>query len=78
MLWLGCGCAHNDIKGVPDEILEKIVDNGTSASALGDIDREIERMRAFKAAGLTEIALCIYSNPAEAIRVIGEKLVPAV
>jgi 5,10-methylenetetrahydromethanopterin reductase len=67
-----------DIKGVPDAILEKIVDNGTSASALRDIDREIERMRAFKAASLTEIALCIYSNPAEAIRVIGEKLVPAV
>jgi 5,10-methylenetetrahydromethanopterin reductase len=67
-----------DIKGIPDAILEKIVDNGTSSSPLSDIDREVERMRTFKAAGLTEIALCIYSNPADAIRIIGEKLIPAV
>jgi 5,10-methylenetetrahydromethanopterin reductase len=67
-----------DIEGVPDEILTKIVNHGVSASPLSEIDREIERMREFKAAGLTEIALCIYSNPAEAIRIIGEHLVPAV
>ena len=64
-----------DIEGVPDEILEKIVANGVSASPLSEIDREVERMREFKAAGLTEIALRICSNPADAIRVIGENLV---
>jgi 5,10-methylenetetrahydromethanopterin reductase len=66
-----------DIEGVPDEILTKIVDRGVSASPLSDIDREVERMREFAAAGLTEIALCVYSNPEQAIRVIGERLVPA-
>jgi len=66
-----------DIKGVPDEILEKIVNHGVSASPLNEIEREVERMREFRDAGLTEIALCIYSNPADAIRVIGENLVPA-
>lgn len=66
-----------DVEGVSDDILTKIVDHGVSASPLSEIDREIERMQAFKDAGLTEIALCIYSNPAAAIRVIGEKLVPA-
>lgn len=67
-----------DIEGIPDEILAKIVDNGTSASPLSEIDREVERMREFEAAGLTEIALCIYSNPAEAIQTIGEHLVNGV
>ena len=39
---------------------------------------QIERMRAFRDAGLNEIALCIYSNPERAIRLIGEHLVPAI
>jgi 5,10-methylenetetrahydromethanopterin reductase len=66
-----------DIKGVSDEILTRIVGGGTSASPLSEIDREVERMRQFRDAGLTEIALCIYSNPEQAIRTIGEYLVPA-
>lgn len=66
-----------DIEGVPDDVLTKIVDGGTSASPLSEIDHEVERMRQFRDAGLTEIALCVYSNPEQAIRVIGEHLVPA-
>ncbi|MBT8441094.1 MAG: LLM class flavin-dependent oxidoreductase [Gammaproteobacteria bacterium] len=66
-----------EIKGVPEEILTKIVDGGVSASPLSEIEREIERMREFRDAGLTEIALCVYSNPEQAIRTIGEHLVPA-
>ncbi len=63
------------IEGVPEEILAKIVDQGVSASTIDNIGREVERMRAFRDAGLTEIALCIYSNPEQAIRLIGEHLV---
>ena len=66
-----------EIDGIPDAILEKIVDGGVSASPVSEIDREVERMREFEAAGLTEIALCIYSDPARAIRLIGEHLVAA-
>ena len=66
-----------EIAGVSDEILTKIVDGGVSASPLSEIDREIERMRTFRDAGLTEIALCIYSNPEQAIRTLGEYVVPA-
>ncbi|MAF83459.1 MAG: LLM class flavin-dependent oxidoreductase [Gammaproteobacteria bacterium] len=65
------------IEGVPDEILTRIVDHGVSASTIDNIEHEIERMRNFQDAGLTEIALCIYSNPEQAIRLIGEHLVPA-
>jgi len=66
-----------DIAGVPDEILEKIVDGGVSASSINEIEHEVERMREFEAAGLKEIALCIYSQPEKAIRLIGEHLVSA-
>jgi len=66
-----------EIAGVSDEILGKIVDGGVSASPASEIDCEVERMREFEAAGLTEIALCIYSEPENAIRLIGKHLVRA-
>ena len=66
-----------EIDGVPDEIIEKIVERGTSASSLANIDREIERFREFERAGLTEIAVKVYGEPDKAIRTIGEYVVPA-
>jgi 5,10-methylenetetrahydromethanopterin reductase len=66
-----------DIDGVPEAILGKITSRGMSASPTSEIDREIERMREFQAAGLTEIALCLYAQPADSIRLIGERLLPA-
>jgi 5,10-methylenetetrahydromethanopterin reductase len=66
-----------DIEGVPEDILTKLCDSGTSASSIENIGHEVERMRTFRDAGLTEIALCIYSDPERAIRLIGEHLVPA-
>lgn len=65
------------IEGVPDSIVDKIVDRGTSASALADIDREVERFQEFQRAGLTEIALKVYGDPDQAIRTIGRHIVPA-
>lgn len=66
-----------EIAGVPEPILKKIVDAGVSASPLAEIDREIERFRGFARAGLNEIALCLYDDPEASIRVIGEKVAPA-
>ena len=66
-----------DIEGVPDQIVAKLVERATSASSISDLDKEIERLRQFKAAGLTEIALRIYDDPADSIRLIGERVVPA-
>lgn len=65
------------IEGVPERIIATLVENLTSCAAIGEIDKEIERLRQFQAAGLTEIALRIYENPADTIRVIGERVVPA-
>lgn len=65
------------VEGVPAEIVRKLVHNCTSACAIDELDREIERLRDFRAAGLTEIALRIYDDPAASIRLIGERVVPA-
>jgi alkanesulfonate monooxygenase SsuD/methylene tetrahydromethanopterin reductase-like flavin-dependent oxidoreductase (luciferase family) len=66
------------IEGVPDEIIDKIVERGTSASSLDNIDHEIERFKSFERAGLNQIALKVYNGPEKAIRDIGEHIVPAV
>jgi len=65
------------VEGVPPEIVQKLVDRCTSAAPLAEIDREIERLRDFARAGLTEIALRIYDDPEATIRVLGERVVPA-
>lgn len=65
------------IEGVPPEIVRKLVHGCTSACALADLDQEIERLRAFGRAGLSEIALRIYEDPAATIRLLGERVVPA-
>lgn len=66
-----------DIKAVPRDILDRLVDRCAATSAIADIEREIERIRDFEAAGLTDIVLRLYDRPDEAIRTIGEKVMPA-
>jgi alkanesulfonate monooxygenase SsuD/methylene tetrahydromethanopterin reductase-like flavin-dependent oxidoreductase (luciferase family) len=66
-----------DIDGVPAALVEKIVDRGVSASALSDIDREIAKLQALRDAGLTGVALCLYNDPEFSVRVIGERVIPA-
>ena len=66
-----------DIEGIPDEILDKLVARATSASSIANLDVEIARLLEFKAAGLTEIALRVYDDPAASIRLLGERVMPA-
>lgn len=66
-----------DIRGVPERIIRLLVDNLTSCAAVAELDREIQRLRDFQAAGLTHIALRIYAEPEATIRLLGERVVPA-
>lgn len=65
------------VKGVPDEINDKLMHALTSTGGLDDLDREIERFKIFKRNGLTEIALRLHDDPMDALRIIGERVVPA-
>ena len=66
-----------NIPEIPREILDKICHRCTAASSLDELDREIDRLKKFEAAGLTDIALRVYRNPEVAIKVIGERVIPA-
>jgi alkanesulfonate monooxygenase SsuD/methylene tetrahydromethanopterin reductase-like flavin-dependent oxidoreductase (luciferase family) len=66
-----------DIEDVPERIIASLVENLTSCASIAEIGKEIDRLREFEKAGLTEIALRIYDDPAATIRLIGEHVVPA-
>lgn len=68
---------RSEIPEIPRDILDKLCHRCTSASPVAEIDREIDRLRRFRDAGLTDICLRVYANPEQAIRVIGEKVIPA-
>ena len=65
------------IENVPPELVKKIIENISFVGGLDQIDSAIETLRQFADAGLTEIALRVHDDPADAIRMIGERLVPS-
>ena len=74
---MGALANHGVIEGVPDEFVDKLIRNISFAGGLDAIDPAIETLRRFADIGLTEIALRVHDEPAEAIRLIGERVVPA-
>jgi alkanesulfonate monooxygenase SsuD/methylene tetrahydromethanopterin reductase-like flavin-dependent oxidoreductase (luciferase family) len=65
------------IEGVPAELVDTLIENLTCTGSLDDLDRQVERLREFARLGLSEIALRLHDDPEQAIRVIGEAVVPA-
>ncbi|SVC66221.1 uncharacterized protein METZ01_LOCUS319075, partial [marine metagenome] len=48
----------------------------TSTGGIEDIDREIERFKAFEAAGQTQLSLRLHDDPMQALDLIGQKVIP--
>lgn len=65
------------IENVPDALVTKMIRNISFAGGLDQIEPAIETLKAFAAAGLTEIAIRVHDDPADAIRLIGERVIPA-
>lgn len=65
------------VKNIPVEISNKLAEGLTSTGGLDAIDREIERYKLFAKGGLTEIALRLHGQPMDALKLIGEHVVPA-
>lgn len=66
------------IEGVPEPILDKLVENLSLAGGPESIARHVERLRLFGHLGLTDVALKLHRDQATAIRHIGEHVVPAI
>lgn len=61
---------------LPKDLSDLIIDRLTISGDIMSIDRCIERLYEFKKQGLTQIALSLEGDPAKAIRIIGQKVVP--
>ncbi len=68
---------NSEINEIPQDILDRLVDQCSSTSSIDNLEHEINRLRRFREAGLTDIALRIYENPEDSIRLIGERVMPA-
>ncbi len=66
------------VPAVPLEVRNKLCEGMTSTGGPNDMEREIERFRKFKAAGLNEIAFRLHQDPHEALDMITEYVLPAV
>jgi len=67
----------NVINNVPKGLVDKMIENISFVGGLDQIDSAIDTLQQFAAAGLTEIALRVHDDPADAIRLIGERVWPA-
>ena len=65
-----------DIEGVPENIIAALVNNLTFTGGPDDIPSVVSRLQEFSAAGLDEVTLKIHGDAREAIRLIGERLIP--
>ena len=65
------------IEGVPEPVIRTLVDNLTLTSDLQGLEARIEHLKSFEKAGLTHLTLGVHEDPATAIRIIGERVVPA-
>ena len=64
------------IKGVSEDLVQRLIDEVSSAGDLDAIDREVERYREFAKAGLTDLALRVFDDPMDALKIIKERVMP--
>lgn len=64
----------HEIDDVPETILEALVANLTLTGNLDDLESKREELAAFRDAGLTELAFRLHDDPADAVRIIGERI----
>jgi alkanesulfonate monooxygenase SsuD/methylene tetrahydromethanopterin reductase-like flavin-dependent oxidoreductase (luciferase family) len=65
------------IDGVPDEVVNKLVDQLTLTGDVSDIDAIAAKIAALGAAGLDEVALRLHDQPEQSLQMIGDLLLPA-
>jgi alkanesulfonate monooxygenase SsuD/methylene tetrahydromethanopterin reductase-like flavin-dependent oxidoreductase (luciferase family) len=69
--------SSHEVEGVPDRVLDALVDHVTLCATPQKFDGVVAKLKALQAAGLGGVALRLYANPADSLRLIGERLIPA-
>jgi hypothetical protein len=65
------------VPGVPDDILDRLVDGLTLCGDYRDIPQLVRKLQAMRDAGLTAVCLEIREDALETIRLLGERVAPA-
>ncbi len=65
-----------EIKGMSDDLVQRIIDEVCSAGDLDDLDRDIERFKQMEAAGITDLAFRVFDDPFDALKIIGDHVIP--
>lgn len=67
----------DEVAGVPTAVLNKLVEGLTLSGSTTDVDRLIEELQRYAATGFFAVALRLYRDPEKNLRLIGERIVPA-
>ncbi|MDH3977235.1 MAG: LLM class flavin-dependent oxidoreductase [Gammaproteobacteria bacterium] len=65
-----------EIDGVPDSLVDKLLDELTFTGDFNSVDALIEKFHRFKDAGINEMGIRLYDDPAASIRLISETIGP--
>ena len=69
--------AHSHvIEGIPERLINLLLDNLSLTGTVADLEEKLPELEVFQKAGVTEICFRLHDNPDEAIRLIGEHVVP--
>jgi alkanesulfonate monooxygenase SsuD/methylene tetrahydromethanopterin reductase-like flavin-dependent oxidoreductase (luciferase family) len=66
------------VDGVPDAVLDALIDHVTLCGTPRDVDRLAGKLRALGAAGLGTVALRLYARPDESIALLGQRIQRAI
>ena len=64
------------IEGVEDTIIDKLINNLTFTGTYDDVDKFTNEMIHFKQSGLDELAIRLYDNPGESMKLIASRVIP--
>jgi alkanesulfonate monooxygenase SsuD/methylene tetrahydromethanopterin reductase-like flavin-dependent oxidoreductase (luciferase family) len=67
----------DSVDGVPDSLLDVCVDKLTLTGDVNDLDHVIEHLIELKQAGITELSLELRKHVPQSIKLIGERVIPA-
>ena len=65
------------IAGIPEQIIDTLLANLTFTGTPDEVERRLPELLAFRQAGVTELCFRLHDDPADAIRLIGARVVPA-
>jgi alkanesulfonate monooxygenase SsuD/methylene tetrahydromethanopterin reductase-like flavin-dependent oxidoreductase (luciferase family) len=66
-----------EIEGVPERIIDALVDNLTFTGDPADIDTVAHKLKALEAAGQDAVTLKVHGDATAAVHMIGSRLLPA-